>query len=396
MKWPFGGNGAAVAELEPEPEIEIIDDSKPRLMMLAADASGLASFKLLTFPTAETAIEFIQRSFGDRSDTGLIAFWAMTEKPIVSPQPGADTALEVMVMVRDDIRNDVVYPFSFTDMSTAQGFVQHELERGLDPNHVLLYWAVPVQLGISANGEVGLFPKAAPTEVDQETHEVVHAQAADDEVALEVPGGFLQSLSVSVAVEEPFVSTEDDPIEAIFVSAEEPIAEPVTAVAETVEDEIEEFAGGGDETSVEETIEVIAEEVEIAAEQTEEEFDIDVGLDDEVQEVEVEDVEEEIRGEQMIEESIVDDMKETDDDTAGILETAEAIAETLEPVAAIATEPWVSDGPIGAEFPAGRAYAKSETEFTDVSDQLQRVLKVRRWEETTEPFRGFQSPPGRF
>ena len=383
MKWPFGGNGAAVAELEPE--IEIVAYDKPHLMMLAADASGLASFKLLTFPTAETAIEFIQRSFGDRSDTGLIAFWAMTEKPIVSPQPGADTALEVMVMIRDDIRNDVVYPFSFTEMDSAQGFVQHELQRGLDANHVLLYWAVPVQLGISANGEIGLFPKAAPTEVDQETHEILHAQTADDEPEADVPGGFLQSLSVSVA---------DDPIEVLFASAEEPVAEPVTAIAESVEDEIEEIAGGGDETNLEETTEVSAEEAEITDEPAEGEFDVDVDLDDEVQASVLEVTEEEINDEELIEETTVDARNDNTNDAADIFETAEAVEETLEPVAAIATDQWISDGPVGTEFAAGRAYARSNAEL--VNDELQRVLKVRRWEENPEPFTGFQSPPGRF
>ena len=92
----------------------------------------------------------------------------------------------------------------------------------------------------------------------------------------------------------------------------------------------------------------------------------------------------------------MDDGNESADDNAGIFETAEAIAETPEPVAAIAVDQWVSDGPVGTEFPAGRAYARSEVDLNDVNEQLQRVLKVRRLEEHTEPFRGFQSPPGRF
>lgn len=395
MKWPFGGNGAAVAELEPKAESEIVDSGKPRLMMLAADASGLASFKLLTFVSAETAIEFIQRSFGNRSDTGLIAFWAMTEKPVVSPQPGAETALEVMVMIRDDMRSDVVYPFSFTAIDAAHGFVQHEMQRGLDPNHVLLYWAVPVQLGITANGEMGLFPKAAPTEIDVTTHEITH-EPVDDVADAGAPSGFMQSLSVSVAVEEPFVSTEDDPIETMFLSAEDPVAEPAVEIAQ-VEDEIVEFAGGGDETHTEEAEEVFAEEAETVVEEPE----IDVAPV--VEEILAEDSPE-AQAEEVVEDAV--DEPTNDEPFEGWTETAdvtfqpatepEVVEEALEPVAAIASQQWVSDEPIGTEFPAGRAYARSEAQFNDMSDQLQRVLKVRRLEESTEPFRGFQSPPGRF
>jgi len=408
MKWPFGGNRAAVAVLEAEPEVEVVEDGKPHLMMLAADASGLASFKLLTFPSAETAIEYIQRSFGDRSDTGLIAFWGMTERPVVSPQPGAETALEVMVMVRDDLRNDVVYPFSFTDIETAHDFVKHELHRGLDPAHVLLYWAVPVQLGITADGEMGLFPKAAPRETDTAAHEITHAPIQEESADNGSSNDFMQSLTVSVAVDEPFVSTEDDPIETMFLSPDEPVAEQATEIVE-VEDEIEEFAGGGDETHTEETAEVFAEEAEILIEETEiEEEPIaepvieEVFAEDEAEaqaDVAFEDSDVEVLAEtsdDSVSDEAVEDPDETTETTFEASAEPEVVEDVMEQVAAIASEQWVSDEPIGTEFPAGRAYARSESEINDTSEQLQSVLRVRRWEESTEPFRGFQSPPGRF
>jgi hypothetical protein len=321
----------------------------------------------------------------------------------MSPEPGADTALEVMVMIRDDIRNDVVYPFSFTDMGTAYGFVQHEMQRGLDPNHVLLYWAAPVQLAITADGEIGLFPKAPPTAVDHDTVEFTHAAATQPVAETSEPGDFMQSLSVSVAAAEPFVSTEDDPIEALFASVDERVAEPVAEITR-FEEEIGEFVGGGDEAILEETAEASAE-----AEMIEETFedacevevdaalvDVEVVAADVAEDAPLEEQMSEVMTDDATAEDTTEDWNETADETPGTFVAADAVEESMEPVAAISSQQWVSDGPIGTEFPAGRAYAKGEAHLNDFSEQLQRVLRVRRWEESTEPFRGFQSPPGRF
>ena len=434
MKWPFGGSGAAVAELEPEPEVDVVDD-KPRLMMLAADASGLASFKHFNFRDSDEAVDFIHRSYGGRSDTGLIAFWAMTEQPVMNPAPGADTELEVMVMIRDDIRNDVVYPFSFTDIENAHGFVKHEMERGLDPNHVMLYWAAPVQLGITADGAIALFPKAPPTSVDYEATSVITRVPGEEPMAEAIDSGdFMQSLSVSVAVEGPLVSTEEDPIEALFAASEEPVAEAAATRTAIVQDETEQTAaideiaefegieetennaGGGDETNLGDTVEAFAEEAELTEEAVEEESGADVALIEEETKVEaavtVEDVPaeedfsevvaEEEPAEAELSETVAEETtmenntEEWDVAADDIPDKSEATKDVREPVAAIAARQWISDGPVGTEFPAGRAYARSEAELNDVSDDVQRVLRVRRWEESTEPFRGFESPPGRF
>jgi hypothetical protein len=359
VKWPFGDNGVAVAEMEVEPEIESVADEAPRLMMLAADASGLASFKLLSFADDDEAIEFIQRSFGDRSDTGLIAFWGTTDKPDVGLQTGAETGLEVMVMVRDDIRNDVVYPFSFNDMETAQEFVQHELHRGLNADHILIYWAMPVQLGMSADGTLGLFPKAAPTNADPETHEIIHAPVIDAPDNPESTADFLQSLSVSAPSEETFVSEESDPIEAMFIE-EAPVGEPVEQIADTVEDKIVEFAGGGDETNQEPV--AILDEPE--------------GPGDAV----AANNEEEI----MEYHSIAADVPANDN--ADVTFT-DAVSRPSQAVA-VETAP--------RDLPGVERHARSDSDVYSANDELQRVLRVRRLEQSTEPFRGFQSPPGRF
>ena len=373
MKWPFSG-GAAVVELEQELDVEAIEeDGKPHMIMLAADASGLASFKLYTFSDSDGAVEFIQRSFGGRSDTGLIAFWAMTEQPAVQD---VGITIEAMVLIRDDIRPEVVYPFSFLDIATAQSFVQYEMKRGLDPNNVLLYWAVPVQLGVTSAGELGLFPATPPTRSDGKTFAM--SVAAEPMVSDEPPaavvqaGELLDSLSVRVLFDGPLVSSDDDPIEALFQGTDEDASNEtvVEAVAEepiVEEDEIVEFAGGGDETHTEEqnpeTAVNVADVVEPFEDVTSQEVEHTGGELSTGDEPEVE-TGTEVSG---------DEEKE--------LEAMEVTATTV--VTLNKNEPVVT-------------FATSVTSRRTERDEVRKVLTVRRWEEHTEPFQGFQSPPGRF
>jgi hypothetical protein len=368
MKWPFGG-GTAVVELEQELEVEAVDeDGKPHMIMLAADASGLASFKLYTFSDSDGAVEFIQRSFGGRSDTGLIAFWAMTEEPAIQD---AGVTIEAMVLIRDDIRPEVVYPFSFLDIATAQSFVQYEMKRGLDPNNVLMYWAVPVQLGVNGEGEMGLFPANPPTRNSGgETFAPSTPIVTDEPPAAVVQAGeLLESLSVKVVFDGPLVSSEDDPIEGIFQSTADDVSEEIAveAVAEEAiaeQDETVEFAGGGDETHTEAQIfetEVSDEPAEIVVEGDEV---TGTGMD------EVELASAEFAAENSNE--VSDEAFVTEDDVTEVAE--------FEPAAVASRD----DEPVVVA--TGLKHG----------DELQRVLQMRRLESHSEPFEGFQSPPGRF
>ena len=226
VKWPFRGNRPAIAELA------LADNPSAgnrRLMMLVSDASGLASFQLSVFSDSPPAVDFIRRSFGDRTDTGLIAFWATSDRPDVQPQLGANTDIEAIVMVRHEAGSEVVYPFSFVDIGTALSFVRYEMGRGLDPHLVMVYWAVPVQLVIPSSGEVTLSPEMPPATFVEPF-----------ELPEPVESGRVQAKKPrSIVLEPAFVSTADDPIEAMFRKSEEKMS-AIEEMAGT--------AGGGGET----------------------------------------------------------------------------------------------------------------------------------------------------
>ncbi len=46
--------------------------------------------------------------------------------------------------------------------------------------------------------------------------------------------------------------------------------------------------------------------------------------------------------------------------------------------------------------PNGAQGSEDEEPVVDVVEHVERILKVKRWEKRDKPFRGFDSPPGRF
>ncbi len=357
-KWPFRGS-PPVKEIENNHTEEPVTGA-PHLILLASDASGLASFQLTTFSQVEPAAEFVKRSFGTRTDTGLVAFWASTSKPIVKPEPGSDSTVEAIVLVRHEAGSDIVYPFSFLDIGMALSFVQYEMGRGLDPSLVLVYWAVPIQLVIGVEGTVRLSPGTAP-EISEEPLDTPHFT---EPTRLErVAAKTLRS-----AVSEPvFVSTQDDPIEALFDAA----GQDAAAVEEDTHDdesgnnlnqtEFDEQAGGGDEAAGQSALETVADDV--IADETSAETEEPVVIDEAP--------------------------------TAGMNGATSFIPATQEPITAIGRDFIGRSEPAGREFPAGKAFGMNRMRF-DVGNQVDNVLRVRRWEEHTTPFTGFNSPPGRF
>jgi hypothetical protein len=60
-----------------------------------------------------------------------------------------------------------------------------------------------------------------------------------------------------------------------------------------------------------------------------------------------------------------------------------------------------AEGPVASKVeavnhPAARVPAGDGDSPLDAREELQKVLKVRRWDERSSPFNGFDSPPGRF
>jgi hypothetical protein len=59
------------------------------------------------------------------------------------------------------------------------------------------------------------------------------------------------------------------------------------------------------------------------------------------------------------------------------------------------------EGPVASKVeavrhPAAMGSAGDTDSPFDAQEELQKVLKVRRWDERSSPFNGFDSPPGRF
>lgn len=133
--------------------------SGPALIMLVADASGAASYRVHAYRDTEPAKTFLEYWFPKACDTGVITFWALTGEPDTAP----DINVEPMVLVRDAAKPGVIYPFSFVDMDSAQAFARQEVEKGLGLESILIYWAVSVQAEIDDWGDMQMSPLSPPT-----------------------------------------------------------------------------------------------------------------------------------------------------------------------------------------------------------------------------------------
>jgi len=158
LKWvPFGKGAVAEAErAEVEPVSTDVWDG-PSLVMLVSDASGRASFQFHKFPDAVTAAEYVQIWYPSQMDGGVIAFWALTEEP--ARNGNGEPAAEAVVLIRDEDKTGVVYLFSFVDMEDARIFVQSETENGVNAECVMIHWAAPVRIDVDDRGSVRLSPE---------------------------------------------------------------------------------------------------------------------------------------------------------------------------------------------------------------------------------------------
>src|SRR5687767_9105915 len=103
-------------------------ESQTPLMLLLPDAGGVATYTLNSFPHARAAEYYLDLTLRGRLPEGAVLFWALTWEPRVDP--GYSHA-EPLVVIRD-VRQEVVYPFSFADIHGAFEFLRHEMKRGLD------------------------------------------------------------------------------------------------------------------------------------------------------------------------------------------------------------------------------------------------------------------------
>lgn len=139
------------------------DGPRPRLMLLVHDAAGPGSYRLHVFEDAASAEAFVQLWFPSRFDHGILAFWAALEEPVWRADPDEGAPPEAVILIRDEVRSGVVYPFSLSNMSMAQSWIAKEAARGLKLRQVLLYWATPVRISTDHWGRVRVTPRERPS-----------------------------------------------------------------------------------------------------------------------------------------------------------------------------------------------------------------------------------------
>ena len=139
------------------------DSTQPRLMLLVHDASAPASYQLQTFEDASSAAEFVQFWYPSTTEHGILAFWAMHRKPVQWPGSSEERPAEVVILVRDEARREIVYPYSLPDMELARSWVMKEAATGLDLRLVLMYWAVPAKISRNRWGHVRITPAEPPS-----------------------------------------------------------------------------------------------------------------------------------------------------------------------------------------------------------------------------------------
>lgn len=139
------------------------DSTQPCLMLLVHDASAPASYQLQTFEDASSAEEFVQFWYPPTTERGVLAFWAMHRKPVRWPGSSEEPPAEVVILIRDEARREIVYPYSLADMELARSWVMKEAASGLDLRLVLMYWAVPAKISRNRWGNVRITPAEPPS-----------------------------------------------------------------------------------------------------------------------------------------------------------------------------------------------------------------------------------------
>ena len=149
-----------------------------RLLLLISE--GRFSFRLLSFPNIMAAQSYIHDQGSLLPSGNWGAFWTYDSKP--SDANGAPMPAEVVVILRDTSRPDVVQLASFVDMQAALTYLSASVAKGLDLGSTLLYWVTPVPLAVPAPTAPDTIPQRqaprAPAHVDSSVQ--LHPPATND------------------------------------------------------------------------------------------------------------------------------------------------------------------------------------------------------------------------
>ena len=147
------------ATTEAEPPVS----TQPRLMLLIHDASAPASYQFQTFEDAAAAEKFVQFWYPPATEHGVLAFWALHRKPVQWPGSSEERPAEVVILIRDEARREIVYPYSLPNMEAARSWLMNEAATGLDLRLVLMYWAAPARICRNRWGHVRITPAEPPS-----------------------------------------------------------------------------------------------------------------------------------------------------------------------------------------------------------------------------------------
>ena len=341
------GERATEADLPPEGETATATGARP-LVLLVPEARKTAAFRLHTFADAEEAAAFIQRWFWPGTAGGVIAFWALHERPL---HESGGSPPEAIALVREEEGSDVVYFSSFRDMGLARSLVRAKAERGLDLGLTLVYWAAPVAIEYDRPGHVRLTPSAPP--------------ALQPVLAVEAP-----ALEQQEQEPEPQTDALEEAAAQVAVVAEPPTEAPEDGAAPAeVEERARVSANGNGLAPWTEVSDDVEETAEVSTKTDAEPEPLAASPDDI----------EETAGTSAKGNGLAPWTEVSDDaeETAGI--SAEADAPDVWGTAEVTEE--VEDEAVAIDR---------------LVSELDKVLRVSRWDDHDGPFEGFGSPPGTF
>ncbi len=391
-KWsPFAKNEQTQVEATRKIVAEV-EHSGPPLVLLVSDASGRASYQFNSFPDAAAAREFVKAWFPTQQDGGVIAFWALEAEQ--APAAGEDASAEPLVLIRDEAKGGVVYLFSFVDMEGAHAFVRSEMESGVDRDSVLIYWAAQVRMNVDEAGSVTFTPEFPPNSNDAQRSEFIKDEITIDAgpLAPEVPptSGWARVIGRNVQASQQ-------------VEAVAPISAPASVKTQLVEAKTRVAPIRAAAPTVETVAEITVAPVEAAARA--------VAPVEPIQVVAAESAPvEAVRQEELVAAAIATTEKIQNHNgapkraaerrpRARILKGEGLLAEEVQVLDEPAGPPkWfeAKDGVPPLDGDTWRNDGFHDLEMPDINEQLEKVLKVKRWELQEGPFQGFQSPPGRF
>jgi hypothetical protein len=401
-------------QLQKEPQGPI-EPLTPVLNLLVPDIAGVTSFHLRQFFDVEEAQTFVQSL---PSTSGIHAFWGLHEPP-PDHADGEGTG-EAMVLIRSAEASDTVYVVSFVDLDSALSFAKFEVKRGMNLGLLLLYWAELVEVESDEYG-IRFVPDVPPLpgyEVRRFTTPAWTDEAEAEAVPASDPTLIVQEApapepvsETAVEAQAPDVSAVDAPAPEIAEIPEEEVATAAQPAwdqtSETfekqTEDEFEQFvaeqqasrAPAGD-ADVHEPLEEVPEHRTREPELTpEEEMDIEREA--------IAFLKAAANGKKPPPETEAGppaDAPEVESKPeAPAEEPAPALAEAEPepPAAAPVTEPPLKIT-VAAQAPLS-LHDEPDAEEEDsenLVEEVEKILKVKRWDKRESPFRGFDSPPGRF